>query len=43
VLSQAAALEHLSFPGRMNGIEADTKSKTGILGSRDVTETQSPR
>ena len=27
-----AALEHLSFPGRMNGIEADTKSKTGILG-----------
>jgi len=27
----------------MNGIEADTKSKTGILGSRDVTEAQSSR
>jgi hypothetical protein len=43
VLSQVAAPERLSFPGLMNGIEADTKSKTGILGSRDVIEAQSSR
>jgi len=33
----------LSFPGRMNGIVADMKSKTGILGSHDVTEAQNQR
>src|SRR5258705_132940 len=41
VLSHGAPLELLSFPGRMNGIEADTRLKIGILGSRDVTEAQS--
>ncbi len=43
VFSQADALEYLSFPGRMNGIEVDTRSKTGILGSHDVTEAQNQR